>query len=110
VKTSSLSNSRVMCEIERTLGRGAGIPHIKHSKGKAERHKREIQDILDILKASSSCPDEKPSTGELAHRLAPVGPEYSVAAAVSESGMTFAMYLSILYKILTVSTSPTSTP
>ena len=89
-----------MCEIERTLGRGAGIPHIRHSKGKAEGHKREIEEILGTLNASSSHPEENPSMGEIAPHLAPVGLDHSVMTAVSESGTPFVILLPILYRIL----------
>lgn len=94
-----------MCEIERTLGRGAGIPHIRHSKGKAEGHKREIEEILGTLNASSSHPEENPGVGETVPHSAPAG---SVTTAVSESGTPFAIPLPISYRILILPSASSS--
>ena len=86
------SDSRAMCGIERTLRRGAGTPHIRYNKGKVDGYKREIQEILGALNPPSSYPDEEPNMGELALRLAFVGPDPGVGiAAVSESGTPFTM-------------------
>ena len=49
LSASLLNNSRVTCEIERTLRRGANTPHAKYYKGKVEEHKLEIQELLTTL-------------------------------------------------------------
>lgn len=104
------SDSRAMCGIERTLSREAATPHTEYNQGKVEGHKRKIQEILGTLTAPSSWPDENPGAGEFIPHLEPVGLDHSAMAAVPESGATFATLLQILYRILTASASPTSTP
>ena len=95
-----------MCEIERTLRRGTGTPHIKYDKGKFEGHKREIQEILAILNTPSSYLDEDPNVSELAlHLLAPFGPDNCASIPESESGAIFATPSLILYSVLIASTS-----
>jgi hypothetical protein len=49
---------RVMSEIERTLRRLASTPHTKCSKGKVEGYKFEIQQILNILNATTTLSDD----------------------------------------------------
>jgi len=43
-----------MCEIERTLKRGATTPHIAYRKEEVEGHKLEIQEILSVLTATAA--------------------------------------------------------
>jgi hypothetical protein len=92
-----------MCEIERTLRRGANMPHIKYNKDKVEGYKLEIQVILGTLNAPSSPLDENLNVGErAAARLASVNPHDTVTASVFESGTSLAPHSLILYGILTV--------
>ena len=49
----SVLNPRITLEIERTLRRGASTPKVKYDKGKIEKYKSEIQDILDDLNRPS---------------------------------------------------------
>ena len=48
------SDSRLMCEIERTLRRGANTPHTGYNKERVEEHKREIQEVLGVLNSQRS--------------------------------------------------------
>ena len=42
MSTSVLTDSRVMCEIERIIRRGASTPHTGYDKDKTEGHRLEI--------------------------------------------------------------------
>jgi len=63
------NNSRVMCDIEQTLRRGASVPHMKYNEDQVEIHKLEVEGILATLNTPSS----------------PV-PHGTAIASVSESG------------------------
>ena len=60
------SDSRLMCEIERTLRRGANTPHTGYNKERVEEHKREIQEVLGVLSSQRSPLDENLSVVESA--------------------------------------------
>ena len=48
------SDFRLVCEIERTLRRGANTPRAGYNKEKVEGHKREIQEVLVVLSSQRS--------------------------------------------------------
>jgi len=80
-----------MCEIELTLRRGANLPRIEYGKDKLEEHKLEIQEILNVLNASSSPHDENFGVGERASRSAPFHPQFTTKASGSKSGTPSAL-------------------
>jgi len=72
-----------MCGIERTLGRGANVPHVKYNKGKVEGHKLEVQEILGTLNTPSS-PLDGAAKPDL--QLSPVDPHGTATTSVAENG------------------------
>ena len=88
-----------MFEIEQTLRRGAGTPHMKYDKGKIEEHKLKIQEILGTLDAPDSPLDsENLSMVARAPKLAFVSPP--VITSVIEDGMSLTPPSPVLYGIL----------
>ena len=96
---SAPNNSRVMCEIKRTLGRGASTPLIERNKDKVEGHKMEIQGILDALGAPSSHLGQTIHAGRRAANLAPPDPHDATTIPAPESGMSLAQSSQILYMV-----------
>jgi hypothetical protein len=74
------NNSSVICGIERTLRRGANIPHMEYDEGKVVEHKLEIQRLLSVLNAPNLPLDETLGAGERASRHDPA------TTSASESG------------------------
>jgi len=72
---------RLTRAVERALRRVANSPHAKHSKGKFEGYKLEIQHALGTLNAPSTSPDED----SVAEGTDPAG---IAVASVAESGTT----------------------
>ena len=83
------TESRIICEIERTLRRGASTPHTGYNKDKVEGHRLEIQEILGTLNAPNSPSDGTPSVGEQVTNLAPVDLH---TASLCESGTPLAAF------------------
>ena len=84
-----------MCEIERTLRRGASTPHTGYNKDKTEGHKLEIREILDALNVPSSLPDETLRAGEWANNLAPADPRHSLRG----SGTSLTAFADLVWDI-----------
>ena len=80
---SLLCNSRVFGEVVRTLRRGASTPRMEYDKGKIERHKVEIQEILGALNAPDSPPTGSNCVGQCTPQSLSTG---TVATSNSKSG------------------------
>ena len=80
------SNFRLICEIERTLSRGANTPHTKYNKELVEGYKLEIQEILSVLDSQSSPLDENLGETRSTAPVAPVTSGSTTAASTAESG------------------------
>ena len=88
---SPLTDSRIMCEIEQILRRGASTPDTRHNKDKIEGYKLKVQETLGTIYATSLPPNETLRVGEHATSPAPVGPHHTVIIPVSESGTSLAL-------------------
>ena len=77
-----MSNSRLLCEIEEILRKGADTRHAKYDKKTVEEHKSEIQEILGVIN-----PQSLSSGGN----LSVVGNPTSVAHAVSGGTATISL-------------------
>ena len=89
--------SRLTCEIERTLRRGASTPHTKYDKEKVKDHKLEIQRILTTLTTPNLALDRNLSMDT---RAPPDDPPDAAATSISESGTSSAPPSLIAYGLL----------
>ena len=84
--TLLLNNSRVICEIERTLRRGASTPRMEYGKSKIERHKLEIQETLNVLNMQNSSLGGDDRVGERAPKPLADDCRNSPEASTPQSG------------------------
>lgn len=91
------SESRVMCEIERTLRRRANVSYTGNSRESVEGYMLEIQQILGTLSSLSSPLNKNPSVSERTPYLAPIE---TPTTTVSESGMSLASHSPALCEVL----------
>lgn len=76
---------RVMCEIERTLRRGASTPYVKY-RSRVEGYVLKVQQTLRTYQALNPPFGEDPSTGQSAAHPTPVDPHNCATTYVSEGG------------------------
>lgn len=84
--TILLNNSRVICEIERALRRGASTPRMEYGKSKIERHKLEIQETLNVLNMQNSSLGGDDRVGECASKPLADGCRDSPEVSTPQSG------------------------
>ena len=79
-----------MCEIDRTLRRGANVPHTGYNKKKVEKYKLEIQKLLGVLDLQNSPLDENLSMVESAIIVGPVTSGDTTTMSVAKNGTSSA--------------------
>ena len=78
---------RLICEIERTLRRGANTSHVGYDKERVEEHKREVQEVLGVLNSQRSPLNENLSMVESATAVVSVA-SGTATTSVAKSGMS----------------------
>lgn len=99
-------NFRILCEIERVL---RSMQRTGYNSYRVERHKLEIQEILDTLNAPTPPVDETPSVDERGVKLAPTDRCDAATTSAPESGTSFVPPSRTLYGILITPYFSTST-
>lgn len=82
------NSDRNMSEIERTLRRGRGSPHVEYNKEKVERHILKIWQTISSIDSTTLLPREDPGEVEHVPQTASVDTHGGAVASEPESGMS----------------------